>query len=51
MISLKDYTDAQLRLEELLAFESVEDSKYASELIEISNLIEQYEEIHYPMIF
>jgi HTH-type transcriptional regulator/antitoxin HigA len=49
MISLKNYTDAQLWLEELLVIEDVECTQYADELIEASDIIAQYEEIHYAV--
>lgn len=49
MISLKAYTNAQLRLEELLTIKNVEDSKYSEELIEVSDCIEAYEEIHFSI--
>lgn len=47
MTSLKIYTSAQLRLEELLTMNDVENSKYADELIKVSDIIEEYEEIHF----
>jgi HTH-type transcriptional regulator/antitoxin HigA len=51
-ITHKEYVQANLRLEELI--DLVDDSipetdPLAVELIEVSNLIETYEEIHYPV--
>lgn len=51
-ISHKQYVEANLRLEELLKEvdnNTPEDSPLSKELIEVSDIIEQYEEIHFPM--
>ena len=51
-ISHKQYVEANLRLEELLKEvdnNTPEDSLLSKELIEVSDIIEQYEEIHFPM--
>ena len=51
-ISHKQYVEANLRLEELLNEvndNTPEDSPLTKELIEVSDIIEQYEEIHFPM--
>ncbi|WP_136465424.1 helix-turn-helix domain-containing protein [Flagellimonas onchidii] len=51
-ISHKQYVEANLRLEELLKEvdnNTPEDSPLSIELIEVSDIIEQYEEIHFPM--
>ncbi|WP_318344760.1 helix-turn-helix domain-containing protein [Flagellimonas baculiformis] len=51
-ISHKQYIDANLRLEELLKKvndNTPEGSPLSKELIEVSDIIEQYEEIHFPM--
>ncbi len=51
-ISHKQYVKANLRLEELLKEvdnNTPEDSPSSKELIEVSDIIEQYEEIHFPM--
>lgn len=51
-ISHKQYVEANLRLEELLKEvndNTPEDSPLTKELIEVSDMIEQYEEIHFPM--
>ena len=51
-ISHKQYVEANLRLEELLKEvdnNTPEDSHLSKELIEVSDIIEQYEEIHFPM--
>ena len=51
-ISHKQYVEAILRLEELLKEvdnNTSEDSPMSKELIEVSDIIEQYEEIHFPM--
>ena len=51
-ISHKQYVEASLRLEELLKEvdnNTPEDSPLSKELIEVSDIIEQYEEIHFPM--
>lgn len=52
IISHKQYVEANLRLEELIKV--VDDStpmenRLAEEFLEVSNLIEQYEEVHYPI--
>ena len=49
MITLKEYTKASIRLEELLKIENIEDSSYNQELIAASDIIEAYEEIHFPI--
>ncbi|MFH6603653.1 type II toxin-antitoxin system HigA family antitoxin [Maribacter algicola] len=51
-ISHKQYVEANLRLEELLKEvdnNTPEDSLSSKELIEVSDIIEQYEEVHFPM--
>ncbi|MEM1340025.1 MAG: helix-turn-helix domain-containing protein [Bacteroidota bacterium] len=51
-ISHKQYVEANLRLEELLKEvdnNTPEDSPLSKELIGVSDIIEQYEEIHFPM--
>ena len=51
-ISHKQYVEANLRLEELLKEvdnNTPEDSPLSKELIEVSDIIEHYEEIHFPM--
>jgi HTH-type transcriptional regulator/antitoxin HigA len=51
-ITHEDYVKANLRLEELLKEvdeRSPEDSPLSKELIEVSDIIEQYEEIHFPI--
>ncbi|WP_422859652.1 helix-turn-helix domain-containing protein [Flagellimonas sp. S174] len=51
-ISHKQYVEANLRLEELLKEvdnNTPEDSPLSKELVEVSDIIEQYEEIHFPM--
>ena len=51
-ISHKQYVEANLRLEELLKEvdnNTPEDSPLSKELIKVSDIIEQYEEIHFPM--
>ncbi|MEO1487791.1 MAG: helix-turn-helix domain-containing protein [Bacteroidota bacterium] len=51
-ISHKQYVEANLRLEELLKEvdnNTPEDSPLSKELIEVSDIIEQYEEINFPM--
>ncbi|KAA2217415.1 helix-turn-helix domain-containing protein [Maribacter flavus] len=51
-ISHKQYVEANIRLEELLKEvdnKTPEDSPLSKELIEVSDIIEQYEEIHFPM--
>nr|WP_298998286.1 helix-turn-helix domain-containing protein [uncultured Allomuricauda sp.] len=51
-ISHKQYVEANLRLEELLKEvdnTTPEDSPLSKELIEVSDIIEQYEEVHFPM--
>ncbi len=52
LITHKEYAQANIRLEQLI--DLVDDSAaqtdpLAIELIEVSNLIEAYEEIHYPI--
>jgi len=49
MISLKAYTNAQLRLEVLLSIKNIENSKHSDELIEVSDIIEEYEKLHFPI--
>jgi|SRR5690554_6310009 len=51
-ISHKQYVEANLRLEGLLKEtndNTPEGSPLSKELIEVSDIIEQYEEIHFPM--
>ncbi len=51
-ISHKQYVEANLRLEELLREvdnNTPEDSPLSKELVEVSDIIEQYEEIHFPI--
>ena len=51
-ISHKQYIEANLRLEELLKEvdnNTPEESPLSKELIEVSDIIEQYEEVHFPM--
>ena len=51
-ISHKQYVEANLRLEELLKKvdnNTPEDSPLAQELIEVSDIIELYEEVHFPI--
>ncbi|NYJ28067.1 type II toxin-antitoxin system HigA family antitoxin [Allomuricauda sp. ARW1Y1] len=51
-ISHKQYVEANLRLEELLKEvdnNTPKDSPLSKELIEVSDIIEQYEEIHFPI--
>ncbi|MCY4561530.1 MAG: hypothetical protein OXC03_04325 [Flavobacteriaceae bacterium] len=46
------YTKANFRLEELLKIvgnDSPKDSPEMKELLEVSDVIEKYEEIHFPM--
>jgi len=49
MITHKEYTRASIRLEELLKIEDIENSNFTQELIDISDIIEEYEEIHFPI--
>jgi len=49
MITHKEYTKASIRLEELLKIEDVENSNFTQELIDISNIIEEYEETHFSI--
>ena len=49
MITLKQYTKASIRLEELLKIDNIEDSNFNQELITVSDIIEAYEEIHFPI--
>lgn len=49
MITLKEYTKASIRLEELLEIENIENSDFIQELISVSNTVEAYEEIHFPI--
>ncbi len=46
MITLDKYTKANIRLEELL---SLNDTNLDKEIIEVSDIIEKYEEIHFPI--
>ena len=51
-ISHKQYVEANLRFEELLKEvdnNTLEDSSLSKELIEVSDIIERYEEFHFPM--
>ena len=51
-ITFEEYTKANLRLEELINKvddSTPEDSPLAQEFLEVTDIIEQYEEIHYPM--
>lgn len=49
MITLEQYTTASIRLEELLKMKNVETNKFSKELIKLSDIIEVYEEIHFPI--
>ena len=51
-VSHKQYVKANLRLEELLKEvdnDTPNDSPLSKELIEVSDIIEQYEEVHFPI--
>ena len=50
-ISQKQYVEANLRLEELLkkVNDEMPDSSILQELIEVSDIIESYEEINFPI--
>jgi HTH-type transcriptional regulator/antitoxin HigA len=52
IITLEQYTKACLRLEELLLITedvSPEEDPLVAELVQVSDIIEKYEEIHYPI--
>jgi len=52
VITHKQYVKANLRLEELLKVvgnDTPEDSTEVIELLKVSDIIEQYEEIHFPI--
>ncbi len=51
-ISAEEYTRANLRLEELINIvddNTPLDSPLAKEFLKISDIVEEYESIHYPM--
>jgi HTH-type transcriptional regulator/antitoxin HigA len=49
MLTNKQYIEANLRLEELLKEVINENAESTQELIRVSDLIEKYEEIHFPI--
>ena len=49
MLTNKQYIEANLRLEELLKEVNPENAVAMQELIRVSDLIEKYEEIHFPI--
>ena len=49
MITNKQYIKANIRLEELLKIANIENSELAQELIEVSDIIEKYEKIHFSI--
>ncbi len=52
MITHQQYVQANLRLEELLkevGDETPEDALLMGELVEVSDIIEKYEEVHFPI--
>lgn len=49
MITHKEYIAANARLEKLLAMLEGEDDSLDKELVLVSDIIEQYEDVHFPM--
>ncbi len=52
IITQREYAEANLRLEELLKQireDTIENSAFSKELIQLSNIVEQYEEKHFPI--
>jgi HTH-type transcriptional regulator/antitoxin HigA len=49
MITDKEYIDANIRLEELLKMMDGADESLDKELVLVSDVIEKYEEIHFPI--
>lgn len=52
MITQEDYLKANIRLEELINIvddNKPMDSPLATEFLKVSDIIEEYESIHYPM--